>query len=88
MEGCFWKIFKIIQFQDNVPFLYTLKMAENQRFYDVFRGYRIGRSAGNGLMYTAISWETFWELKCQSTNQFIELQSNNEKNRRSHRRCS
>ena len=40
-------------------------MAENQRFYDVFRGYRIGRSAGNGLMYTAISWETFWELKCQ-----------------------
>ena len=40
-------------------------MAENQRFYDVFRGYRIGRSAGNGLMYRAISWETFWELKCQ-----------------------
>ena len=29
-------------FHANVPFLYPLKTSENQRFFDVFRGYRNG----------------------------------------------
>ena len=32
--------FAINPFQDNVPFLYPLKTSENQRFFDVLRGYR------------------------------------------------
>ena len=35
--------------QPNVPFLYPLKTSENQRFSDVFRGYRNVASAWNGL---------------------------------------
>ena len=33
----------------NVPFLYPLKTSENQRFSDVFRGYR--NVAYNGLYF-------------------------------------
>ena len=29
----------------NVPFLYPLKMSENQRFSDIFRGYKNGTLA-------------------------------------------
>ena len=32
-------------FQASVPFLYSLKTSENQRFSDVFRGYRKGTLA-------------------------------------------
>ena len=32
--------FAINPFQDNVPFPYPLKTSENQRFFDVLRGYR------------------------------------------------
>ena len=38
-------ITKINPFQANVPFLYPLKMSENQRFSDVFRGYKKGTLA-------------------------------------------
>ena len=36
-------------FQANVPFLYPLKTLENLRLSDVFRGYRKGALAWNGL---------------------------------------
>ena len=38
-------ITKINPFQANVPFLYPLKMSENQRFSDVFRRYKKGTLA-------------------------------------------
>ena len=38
-------------FQANVPFLYFLKTSENLRFSDVFRRYRKGTLAWNGLRY-------------------------------------
>ena len=38
-------ITKINPFQANVPFLYPLKISENQRFSDVFRGYKKGTLA-------------------------------------------
>ena len=37
-------------FLANVPILYPLKTPENQRFSGVFRGYKIGTLARNGLM--------------------------------------
>ena len=38
-------------FHANLPFLYPLKMSENQRFSDVFRGCRNGTLAWKGLMW-------------------------------------
>ena len=40
---------KINPLQANVPFLYPLKTSENQKFSDIFRGYRKGTLAWNGL---------------------------------------
>ena len=45
-------ITKINPLQANVPILYPLKMSENQRFSDVFRGYKKGTLAWNGLKKT------------------------------------
>ena len=36
-------------FPANVPILYPLKTPENQRFSGIFRGYKMGTLAGNGL---------------------------------------
>ena len=36
-----------------VPILYTLKTRENQRFSRVFRGYKMGKLARNGLMLSS-----------------------------------
>ena len=36
-------------FHANVSFLYPLKKAENQRFFDVFRGYKNGTLKRKGL---------------------------------------
>ena len=36
-------------FPANVPILYPLETPENQRFSGVFRGYKMGTLAGNGL---------------------------------------
>ena len=36
-------------FLNNVPILYPLKTPENQRFSGVFRGYKMGTLARNGL---------------------------------------
>ena len=36
-------------FLANVPILYPLKTPENQRFSGVFRGYKMGTLARNGL---------------------------------------
>ena len=36
-------------FHVNAPFLYPLKTAENQRFSDIFRGYKNGKLASKGL---------------------------------------
>ena len=33
----------ISAFQANVPFLYPPEISENQRFFDIFRGYRKGK---------------------------------------------
>ena len=45
-----YQILKCNLFQDNVPFLlYHLKTSENPLFSDVFRKYRKGRMAWNGL---------------------------------------
>ena len=44
-------------FQVNVPFLYLLKTSENQRFSDVFRGYRKGTFTWNGLQKLVIMWK-------------------------------
>ena len=41
---------KIKPFSTNIPFLYPLKTAENQRFSDVFRGYRNGTLVWNWLI--------------------------------------
>ena len=41
--------FTLKPFQANVSFLYNLKTSENQRFSDVFRGYRNRILAWNGL---------------------------------------
>ena len=48
----FWKI--INPFLANVPILYPLKIQENQRFSNVFRGYKMGTLARIGL--TAFSY--------------------------------
>ena len=45
-------------FQASVPFRYPLKTWENQRFSDVFRGYRNARLAWNGLMRPSL-YENF-----------------------------
>ena len=41
---------KINPFLANVPILYPLKTPENRRFSDVFRGYKLGTLATNGLI--------------------------------------
>ena len=33
----------------NVSILYSLKTPENKRFFGIFRGYKMGRFARNGL---------------------------------------
>ena len=40
---------KINPFSSNIPLLYPLKTSENQRFSEVFRGYRSGTFVENGL---------------------------------------
>ena len=40
---------QLIPFSTNVPLLYPLKTSEDLRFSDVFRGYRSGTLAENGL---------------------------------------
>ena len=49
----------------NVPSLYPLKTLENQRFYGVFMGYKLGTLARNGLM--VVNKSNFWYilLKCE-----------------------
>ena len=43
--------FKLVNpFSTNVPFLYPLKISENLRFSDVFRGYRSVTLVENGLI--------------------------------------
>ena len=44
-------------FLANVPILYPLKTPENLWFSGVFRGYKIGTLAGNGLIYKGIKKE-------------------------------
>ena len=41
---------KIDPFLANVPILHPLKTPENERFSDVFRGYKLGTLATNGLI--------------------------------------
>ena len=41
---------KINPFLANAPILYPLKTPENERFSDVFRGYKLGTLAANGLI--------------------------------------
>ena len=41
---------KINPFLANVPILHPLKTPENERFSDVFRGYKLGTLATNGLI--------------------------------------
>ena len=43
-------IFSINPFPADVPILYPLKTLENQRFSGVFRVYKMGTLAGNGLI--------------------------------------
>ena len=43
------KIVLVNPFLANVPILYPLKTPENQRFSVVFKGYKMGTLAGNGL---------------------------------------
>ena len=38
-------------FLPNIPILYPLKIPENVRFSGVFRGYKMGKLARNGLIY-------------------------------------
>ena len=46
-----WKTF-LNPFSTNVPLLYTLKISENRSFFYVFRGYRSGTMAENGLRFS------------------------------------
>ena len=39
--------------------LYSLKTSENRWFWDVFRGYRSGTVAWNGIMKCMFSWKFF-----------------------------
>ena len=60
-------------FQDNVPLLYTLKNLENQRFSDVFRGYKKETLTWNGLIARIASKNFLWicnalQNKCNSRN--------------------
>ena len=50
-------------FKPNVPFLYPLKTSENQKFSDVFRGYKNKTLDSNGLNY-------FNHLALQNTVQY------------------
>ena len=45
-----YAVHTINPFLANVPILYPLKAPENQRFSGVFRGYKIGTLARNGLI--------------------------------------
>ena len=45
---------KINPFLANAPILYPLKTPENQRFSDVFRGYKLGTLATNGLIQESV----------------------------------
>ena len=40
-------------FSSNVPYLYPPKMSQNERFFDVFRGYRNGKLGQNELLQFA-----------------------------------
>ena len=60
----FWQTQMFYPFHANVPFLYSLNTSENLCFSEVFRGYRNGTLAWNGL-----------KLSCYfvfgSTNNFV-----------------
>ena len=45
---------KINPFLANAPILYPLKTPENERFSDVFRGYKLGTLATNGLIQESV----------------------------------
>ena len=47
------------QFRVDVPFIYPLETSENFWFSDVFRGYRNGTLAWNGLRLGIKGWTTF-----------------------------
>ena len=48
--------------QANVPFLSLLKASENQRFSDVFRGYRDGILAGDVLKWALSTNKSYYLL--------------------------
>ena len=51
------------RFSTNVPLLYPLKTSENQRFSDVFRGYRSGTLIENELNFGYVSTSTTYISK-------------------------
>ena len=59
----------------NAPILYPLKTPENQRFSDVFRGYKIGTLARNGLIIKAqlnlLQVNILYPLKTTETKGFL-----------------
>ena len=58
-------------FLANVPILYPLKTPENQRFSGVFRGYKMGTLARNGLMQGKKNWT--WKFQI-----FLTLTANSQ----------
>ena len=73
-------------FQANVPFLYHLKTSENQRFSDVFREYRKGTLAWNGLSLLSqkylllVFWINKWNSKRNSIPFYYAFPKRNQKN--------
>ena len=64
-------------FHANVPFLHPLKTSENQRFYDVFMGYRNGILAGKGLAHFVllVSFYKPWKQKTNIFCLFLSMPS-------------
>ena len=62
-------------FLANVSILYPLKTPENQRFFGVFRGYKIRTLAWNEFKETKWSLTLSWRRPLSYRNQSIDLQS-------------
>ena len=68
---CTSKDFLFNPLQPSVAFLYPLKTSENQRFSDIFRGYRKRPVARKGLSKRYLVWLTGWVIPLRTKGLWI-----------------
>ena len=91
-RACWKNLPKFNPFIRNVHFLYPPKTSENQRFSDIFRGYKKGKLRSNGVKWNALFRTPFDEFLVSKKTWKITLSRNSKKYKRhitrsSHRRC-